>query len=190
VAIDDVLQWVADGNYADDRVGRALKRVMRFGTLEQSIAFTTALREQLRGLSSQQAARGRVDLLALNPLEFEQLVHTLFLEMGFAEWDMRSRRDDGVDAIALRKGATDGEVYLVQAKRFRRAVAAETVRALAGSVKARNAAGGIIVTTSWFGRVSYEFAESVGNLDLIDGRRLCDLLERHLGVKAVAAPPE
>jgi len=190
VAIDDVLRWVAAGNYSDEKVGRALKRVAQFGTLEQSIALTTALREQLRALSPQPTVRGRVDLLELSPVEFERLVQTLFVEMGFAEFDMRSRRDDGLDAVALRKGSPDGEVYLVQAKRFRRAVPSETVRALAGSVHARKAAGGVIVTTSWFGRASYEFAESVGNLELIDGRRLCDLLERHLGVSAAAAPPE
>ena len=42
----------------------------------------------------------RMDLLAMNPYEFERLVRDLFAKMGYDTWRTESSRDDGIDAVA------------------------------------------------------------------------------------------
>jgi HJR/Mrr/RecB family endonuclease len=190
VDIDQLLGWVAQRDFADERIGAAMRRIAQVGTLEQFITFTSTLRASLRSPQQRHVRRRRINLLAMNPIEFEHLMRQLFDAMGFDSWDTHFRPDDGVDAVAYRRDPVLGGESLIQVKRYKNLVPVETVRALAGAVHARNAAKGIIVTTSWFGDASRDFAQRTGDIELIDGRELRTLLHRHLGLEAYIDLPE
>ena len=63
-----------------------------------------------------------MDLLQMNPYEFERLVQQLFAKMGYDTWRTQSSRDDGIDAIATRSDPNMPVECIVQAKRYRGAV--------------------------------------------------------------------
>lgn len=133
---------------------------------------------------------GRVDLLALSPSDFERLIEKLFLAMGYKAWKTRDSRDDGVDAVAVSEDIALGGVCVIQAKRYRKTVPPEAVRALSGTMQQMKAVTGWVVTTSTFGPASYAFAEDVGRIRLIDNRGLVGLLKKYLGMEVlVGAPP-
>ncbi|MEE1826625.1 restriction endonuclease [Streptomyces sp. BE20] len=65
-----------------------------------------------------------------------------------------------------------------------------TVRAMSGVMQDKGAGYGIVVTTSWFGKDSYDFAHRNGRLRLIDGRNLKALLAEHLTIDALIGLPK
>ncbi|MFB7175574.1 restriction endonuclease [Streptomyces sp. NPDC056254] len=123
-------------------------------------------RDAIAGLDS------RPDLVALDPIGFEHLIRRLFEKIGLKSWVTQASRDDGIDAIAINEEPLIGGLCVVQAKRTKNAVSAETVRALAGVMHDKAAAKGIVVTTAWFGKASLDFAHRTGRMELIDGRHL------------------
>ena len=75
-----------------------------------------------------------------------------------------------------------GGLYIFKAKRYTKMVGLEAVQALAGVVEDKNAAKGILVTTSWAGKASLDFAARNGRIEIIDGPRLKSMLRVHLGL--------
>lgn len=124
----------------------------------------------------------RTDLMQISPYEFEQLIQQLAEAMGMKSWRTRSSQDDGIDAIAYREEPFNTGVCVIQAKRYSKTVPVEAVRALFGSMAQTNAATGIVVTTSRFGKASYDFARHVGRITLYDGTHLKALLLEHMGL--------
>lgn len=123
----------------------------------------------------------RPDLLALKPIEFEHLARELFEATGMESWVTQASRDDGVDAVATNTDPLIGGLCVIQAKRYSAVVGLEAVHALAGVMNDKHAAKGILVTTSWFGKASYDFAaRHGGRIELIDGRKLKYLLRQYL----------
>ncbi|MGW4806918.1 restriction endonuclease [Kitasatospora sp. NPDC004272] len=107
--------------------------------------------------------------------------------MGYETWRTQNSRDDGLDAVAVRRDP----VIAVQAKRTKNVVSPEVVRALLGTLQDKQAARGVLVTTSWYGKSSWEIAHRNGQrLDLIDGRNLKALLLEHLGLDALIGLPK
>jgi hypothetical protein len=51
VSIDDMLAWVARHGFSKDAVGYATKRITEPGTLDQVVAFTSAIRAAIRNRS-------------------------------------------------------------------------------------------------------------------------------------------
>lgn len=99
----------------------------------------------------------KIDLLQMNPYEFERLVRDLFAKMGNDTWRTQSSRDDGIDAIATRSDPHMPVECIVQAKRYRGAVSPKDVQALMGAMAEHpTATHGYLVTTS----VSLQFARS------------------------------
>jgi ADP-ribosylglycohydrolase len=49
IDVDQILAWVAHKGYADEAIGYAIRRLVARGTVEQLIAFTTALRAIAKG---------------------------------------------------------------------------------------------------------------------------------------------
>ncbi|MGF1426441.1 restriction endonuclease [Kitasatospora sp. LaBMicrA B282] len=84
----------------------------------------------------------RRDLLRMGAYEFERLVRELFEAMGYETWRTQNSRDDGLDAVAVKRDGDGVTVVAVQAKRTKNAVPVETVRALLGTVTHTNAARG------------------------------------------------
>ena len=129
---------------------------------------------------------GRPDLLEMDPYKFEHLIRQLFEKRGMTGWAKTTRgsRDDGVDAVAVNPDPILGGVCVIQAKRYRKAVPTEAVRALWGTMEDKNATKGILVTTSWFGSSGRQFAANhKERLQLIEGPELKHLLEEHLGLR-------
>jgi restriction system protein len=121
----------------------------------------------------------RRNLLDLSPVEFEHLVRQLFVAMGAEAWATVPSKDGGVDAVATSKNLFFGGVCFIQAKRWTNLVGLESVHALTGVMADHNATTGVLVTTSWFGRASEQFAQR-NRITLINGAELKSLIKQHL----------
>jgi restriction system protein len=132
----------------------------------------------------------RKNLLNLSPTEFEHLVRQLFVAMGAEAWTTIPSKDGGVDAVATSKNLFFGGVCLIQAKRWTGVVGLESVHALTGVMADHNATTGVLVTTSWFGRASEQFANR-NRITLINGAELKQLIKEHLKMDVIpgTTPP-
>ena len=48
ISIDDMITWVARRGFSPEAVGYATKRIAELGTVDQLVAFTTAIRAAIR----------------------------------------------------------------------------------------------------------------------------------------------
>jgi restriction system protein len=131
----------------------------------------------------------RPNLMALTPSEFESLITNLFEKMGLETRQTRPSRDGGVDCVAWDTRPIMGGKVVIQAKRYGGTVGVSAVRDLFGTVHNEGASKGILVTTSGYGKASFEFAQDKP-LELLDGSNLLYLLSEHAGVEARIDPPE
>jgi len=131
----------------------------------------------------------RPDLLALKPVEFEHLIRELFEAVGMKSWVTQASRDDGVDGVAVNEDPVVGGLCVIQAKRYSKIVGLEAVHALAGVMEDKHAAKGVLVTTSWVGKASRDFAARNGRIEIIEGRQLKTMLLEHLGLDALISLP-
>lgn len=121
--------------------------------------------------------------LAAMPWEdFEQLVREIF-EFEFAQNGGEVRitqasRDGGVDAVVFDPDPLRGGKIVIQAKRYTNTVPVSAIRDLYGTVINEGANSGIIITTSDYGRDSYEFAKDKP-LKLLNGGHLLALLKKN-----------
>ncbi len=131
----------------------------------------------------------RPNLMELKPAEFESLITNLFTKMGLESRMTQPSRDGGVDCVAFDNRAIFGGKVIIQAKRYKNTVPVSAVRDLFGSVHNEGASKGILVTTSGFGKASFDFAKDKP-LELLSGTNLLYLLKEHAGVDAKIEPPE
>jgi restriction system protein len=124
----------------------------------------------------------RPDLLALKPVEFEHLIRQLFESVGMKSWVTQASRDEGVDGVAVNEDPIVGGLCVIQAKRYSKIVGLEAIHALAGVMGDKHAAKGVLVTTSWVGKASRDFAARNGRIEIIEGRHLKAMLQEHLGL--------
>jgi restriction system protein len=131
-------------------------------------------------------------ILAAPPVFFEELIVRLLLRMGYGGAREEAGRaigksgDGGIDGVIDQDALGLDRVYL-QAKRYKldAPVSEPEVRAFSGSLGAAKASKGVFVTTSYFTRPAYEFAERHPfKMVLIDGAQLAALMIRHnVGVR-------
>ena len=111
--------------------------------------------------------------------DFEHLVvQVLSEEFSGADVEIRTTvasRVKGVDAMIFDPNVITGGKTIIQAKRYNNTVDAAAVRELYGTVVNEGANRGILITTSQFGRGSYDFAKGKP-ITLIDGEMLLQLL--------------
>ncbi len=131
----------------------------------------------------------RPNLMELSPTEFESLVQNLFEKMGLETRQTRASRDGGVDAVAFDPRPIIGGKIVIQAKRYKNQVGVSAVRDLFGTLQNEGGSKGILVTTSGYGKASFEFARNKP-LELIDGSALLYLLKEHAGIDARIVVPE
>jgi restriction system protein len=111
--------------------------------------------------------------------------------MGMKSWVTQASRDEGVDGVAVNEDPIVGGLCIIQAKRYSRVVELEAVHALAGVMEDKNAAKGVLVTTSWVGKASRDFAARNGSrIEIIEGRQLRYLLKEHLGLDVLISLPK
>jgi restriction system protein len=131
----------------------------------------------------------RPNLMELTSGEFENLITNLFSKMGLETRLTVPSRDGGVDCVAFDPRPVFGGKVVIQAKRYKGTVGVSAVRDLFGTVHNEGASKGILVTTSGYGKASFEFANGKP-LELIDGSGLLYLLAEHAGIEARIVPPE
>lgn len=131
----------------------------------------------------------RPNLMELTPSEFENLITNLFSRMGLETRLTQASRDGGVDCVAFDQRPIVGGKVVIQAKRYKGTVGVSAVRDLYGTVHNEGASKGILVTTSGYGKASFEFATNKP-LELIDGGGLLYLLAEHAGIEARIVPPD
>ena len=140
-------------------------------------------KEDHRFIESKDVSVNEGTNLAAMPWEdFEQLVREIF-EFEFAQNGGEVRvtqasRDGGVDAVVFDPDPLRGGKIVVQAKRYTNTVPVSAVRDLYGTVINEGANSGIIITTSDYGRDSYEFAKDKP-LKLLNGGHLLALLNKN-----------
>jgi restriction system protein len=120
--------------------------------------------------------------LALMPWEdFEILIRDLFFKMFGSDTCKvevtQASRDAGVDAIVFDLDPIKGGKYVIQAKRYNNIVPVSAVRDLYGTIMNEGAVKGILVTTSYFGADSYEFAKNKP-ITLISGSELIGIFNK------------
>ncbi len=131
----------------------------------------------------------RPNLMDLTPSEFESLITNLFEKMGLETRQTRPSRDGGVDCVAWDNRPVMGGKVVIQAKRYKSTVGVSAVRDLYGTVLNEGASKGILVSTSGYGKSSFNFADDKP-LELLDGTNLLYLLKEHADVEAKIEPPE
>jgi restriction system protein len=131
----------------------------------------------------------RPNLMTLTPSEFESLITNLFERMGLETRLTQASRDGGVDCVAYDQRPIFGGKVVIQAKRYKHTVGVSAVRDLFGTVQNEGASKGILVTTSGYGKASYDFAEGKP-LELLSGSHLLHLLAEHAGIEAKIQAPE
>jgi restriction system protein len=131
----------------------------------------------------------RTNLMALTPSEFESLITNLFQRMGLETKLTLPSRDGGVDCVAFDQRPILGGKVVIQAKRYKHTVGVSSIRDLFGTMMNEGASKGILVTTSGYGKASFEFANGKP-IELISGANLLYLLREHAGVEAKIEPPD
>ena len=131
----------------------------------------------------------RPNLMELSPRDFESLITNLFEKMGLETRQTQPSRDGGVDCVAYDPRPIFGGRVVIQAKRYKHTVGVSAVRDLYGTMQNEGASKGILVTTSGYGRSSFDFAEGKP-LELSSGTHLLYLLSENAGIEARIEPPE
>jgi restriction system protein len=131
----------------------------------------------------------RPNLMELTPTEFESLISNLFEKMGLDTRQTQASRDGGVDCVAWDLRPIFGGKVIIQAKRYKNTAGVSAVRDLFGTMQNEGASKGILVTTSGYGKSSFEFAEGKP-LELLSGSNLLYLLSEHAGIEARIEAPE
>jgi restriction system protein len=131
-------------------------------------------------------------IIAAPPAFFEGLIVELLVAMGYggsregAGRALGKSGDGGVDGVIDQDALGLDRVY-VQAKRYKPEVPVDVkdVRAFSGSLGEFKASKGVFVTTSYFTKPAYEFAERHPHrLVLLNGDDLATLMIRHnIGVR-------
>jgi len=130
----------------------------------------------------------RPNLMELTPSGFENLITNLFQKMGLETKLTQASRDGGVDCVAYDPRPVLGGKVVIQAKRYKNTVGVSAVRDLFGTMQNEGASKGILVTTSGYGRASFEFADGKP-LELLSGSNLLYLLAEHAGIEAKIEAP-
>ncbi len=100
--------------------------------------------------------------------QMERLIGEMYRRQEYSVVETPRRADGGIDYMLAR----GPERWLVQCRHWQsRKVGARTVRELAGVVAARQATGGIVITTGRFTPPAQAFAKSAG-IRLVDGEQL------------------
>jgi restriction system protein len=129
--------------------------------------------------------------LALDPRGFELLVLRLLAAMGYGKSGAVEHSgqsgDGGIDGIISQDPLGLDRIYL-QAKQYAtdRTVGRPTLQAFAGALMSAQGDRGVFLTTASFTREAIEEARRVNlRIELIDGKRLAELMLRHgVGVQA------
>jgi restriction system protein len=143
-----IVEWLETGPLASawDPAGDALQ-----GDSPQRARLDLAVAEVSEALIVKLAQEPEL-LYELDPRKFELLVAELYRRQGFEATLTPAAGDEGVDIYVVSRSDLGQALWVVQAKRYaaRNPIGAGIVRELYGTVMAKDASAGILVTTSFF----------------------------------------
>ena len=122
-------------------------------------------------------------------IDLQSLISNLFQKMGLETRLTQASRDGGVDCVAYDPRPIFGGKVVIQAKRYKHTVGVSAVRDLFGTMQNEGASKGILVTTSGYGKASFEFADGKP-IELLSGSHLLYLLAQHAGIEAKIEIPD
>jgi restriction system protein len=109
---------------------------------------------------------------------FEPFIADLFHAMGYHTRTTQSVRDDGIDVIAHRDElGIEPPIIKIQVKVQEANVSGDSVKAFYAMVHERDV--GIFMTTGGYTGPALDFARTKGNLKLMNGVDVVELIERH-----------
>ena len=118
-----------------------------------------------------------VRLSALDPIEFEKVVQSIFIKIGYSNVKTTKRsHDGGIDVIGYRNSVGGTEKIIAQCKRTER-VGVEVARELLGVVSAdQSIAKAFLVTSGVVSPEGRAFCEKDGRLAIIEGPTLSNYI--------------
>lgn len=122
-------------------------------------------------------AAGVGDLLSLSPTDFENMIVELYTAMGHKARRTGATGDHGVDVVVQ---ASNGEKWVVQAKRWRGSVGEPIVRDFHGVMQHEKADKGAIITTGRFTAQARDWAQGKP-ITLLEGDEFLQYLKRARG---------
>lgn len=124
-------------------------------------------------------------LKSLDPYFFQRVVLLLLEKMGYGDFSETSRgADGGIDGIINQDKLGVEKIYM-QAKKYGDGqVGGRDMTNFIGAITRDRVRKGIFVTTSSFSKQALENSQNAGNVILVDGERLVELmLEYNVGVQ-------
>jgi restriction system protein len=143
-----IIEWLESGRFAP-------ARNVEGGPMGEDSASRRRLDLKIGEVSEEliQKLSANPDLLyKLDPRKFEKLVAELYRRRGFETTLTPASGDEGADVYVVSHNDLGRTLWVVQAKRNApdRKIEAGVVRELLGTVTAKNASAGILITTSFF----------------------------------------
>lgn len=123
-----------------------------------------------------------MDINNLSGHDFEDLVEKLIKQLGFITEERKRSADGGIDIKAINEQPILKGLYIIQCKRHSNPISESTIRDLFGVVTSERANKGILITNSTFSKAAEKFASNLP-IELIDGSKLIELLEKNLSKK-------
>lgn len=120
-------------------------------------------------------------LLSLGPRAFECLIDRLYRAMGYQTTLTPPQKDGGRDVIARKEIPGQRELLLIECKLRTDPVGVWVCRQLLGVLSDEKATKGVLATNNRFTKPAREFAERNPRLELLGGRHLIPLMNKHLG---------
>jgi hypothetical protein len=182
LAAEQEEEWLEELAILTDRPMRAWLFTRGLSQAARAIAADSILRSAAAAEADAIELVGR-NLMELSPSEFGSVITNLFERMGLEVPPTQFFRDGGADYVAWDARPIFGGKVVIQAKRYTKLVGVSAVRDLYGAMQNEGANKGILITTSWYGKASYEFARGKP-LELLDGSQLLHLLKEHVGLDA------
>ena len=132
------------------------------------------LRAQILSVEPDQALKIVIgSLRRVNPFVFEELLLHCFKDAGYqVVRNSRYTGDDGIDGRIYR----DGQLYLVQAKRYAGLIDAAHLREFENTVRRYSATGGFFVHTGRTGNTAKAVSRQQGQVTLLSGLGLVDFV--------------
>lgn len=119
------------------------------------------------------------DRFKIHPRRYEEVVVSVFRNMGYRARITSYSNDDGVDAVIM--DGERGDLIGVQAKRYSGKIEAHQIREFAGALILQGITQGIFVTTSSYTKGAYRtsenFARRLVAIDLMDAERFYSALK-------------
>lgn len=122
-------------------------------------------------------------LSSLDPYQFEHVIDSLYMEMGYKTTLTRRTYDEGRDIIAVKEKPGEKEKLLIQCRRKKNNVGVEATRSLLGVVSHEKANKGVLVSSKGFTPSAKRFQNANPRLELLGNGDLQILLNTYFGSK-------